>query len=163
MPGVPGMIGMINHGNVTFFLDTLPERAILASSSGPQGEWYSNRRRTNMAIYSSKEQPVPKRKSKPKPNPWDRDADFTAIKAAIANGKLKPNEQVWMYIDEYGASKKMSLKFPARTAADSMRRFIKSLGLESDYYAEKYETNTPGQWILAVTYAPPTPVHKEKK
>jgi hypothetical protein len=117
-------------------------------------------RRTNMPIFSSKEQPVPRRKSKPKPNPWDRDADFTALKAAIANGKMKPQEQVWMYIDAYGTAKKYGLKFPARTAADSMRRFIKSLGLESDYYAEKYETNQPGQWILAVTYDPPTTIKK---
>jgi hypothetical protein len=108
-----------------------------------------------MAIYSSKEHPVPRRKSKPKPNPWENDADFMALKAAIANGKMKPQEQLWMYIDEPAAQKKMGLKFPARTANDTMNRFIKSLGLASDYYSEKYGTNIPGQMILAITYDPP--------
>jgi hypothetical protein len=108
-----------------------------------------------MPIFSSKEQPVPRRKSKPKPNPWDRDADFTALKSAISSGRMKPLEQVWIYVDNAAMQKKMGLKFPARTATDSMRRFIRSLGLESDYYVRKDETNTPGQTMVVVTYAPP--------
>jgi hypothetical protein len=108
-----------------------------------------------------KDDQIPKRKSKPKDNPWDRHADFVALKAAVSNGRMKPLERLGMAVEEYGDGKKMGQKFPARSATDSLRRFIRSLNLQADYHVEKYETNTPGVWMVTVTYEPPIAAGKK--
>ena len=107
-----------------------------------------------MAVFSSLTAEVPKRKSKPKPNPWDRNEEFQALKAAIAGGRMKPMEQKFMHIHQAKMGERMGLKDPARAAADSMRRYIRALGVEADYWSEKYETQTPGVFALVVTYEP---------
>jgi len=105
---------------------------------------------------------VPKRKRKPKPNPWDRQQDFQALKAAITGGRMTPKETRTMLIDVAEMGPKLCLKDPARAAADAMRRFIREMGLSTDYWSEKFETRTPGQYALVVCYDPPEPVLKEK-
>jgi hypothetical protein len=98
--------------------------------------------------------PAPRRKSKPKPNVFDRIDAFLQLKAFISSGKAKPQEQAGITLDQYDG-RKLGLKFPARAAADSLRRFVRSLGLEADYHVLKYETNEPGVWWIGVTYEPP--------
>jgi len=44
---------------------------------------------------------------------------------------------------------------PWRAAVDSLRRYVKSMGLETDYTVSKYETDTPGVWAIRVRYEPP--------
>lgn len=97
---------------------------------------------------------APKRKSKPKPNPLDREDAYLRLKASIANGKMKPLEVTGIMIDQKDGAR-LGLKFPARTATDQLRRFVKALGLEAEYHIVKYETDTPGLWAVTVTYEPP--------
>lgn len=97
---------------------------------------------------------APKRKSKPKPNPLERMDDYVKLRALIANGKMKPQEIAGLIIDASDGMK-LHLKYPARTATDQLRRFIKELGLEADYHVLKYETDTPGTWAVTVLYEPP--------
>jgi hypothetical protein len=103
-----------------------------------------------VAIFSQ----IPRRKSKPKPNPWDQQPDYQALKAAVASGRMKPKEQKAMNIDAAAMGEKLGLKDPVRAAGDSMRRWIRAMNLQHDYWSEKYETNTPGVYVLVVTYDP---------
>jgi hypothetical protein len=107
-----------------------------------------------MAILSSLTETVPRRKSKPKPNPWDSQPDYQALKAAVASGRMKPSEQKAMMINAAEMGEKLGLKDPVRAAGDGMRRWIRSMNLQHDYWSEKYETNTAGLYTLVVTYDP---------
>ena len=99
-----------------------------------------------MAIFSSTVVKVPKRKSKYiRPNPWDREEDFQALKAAISNGRMKPLEQKGMHIDQAAMGEKLGLKDPVRAAADNMRR-----------------TQDRGIYVLVVTYEPATAKSKRR-
>ncbi len=103
----------------------------------------------------------PRRKGKPKANPLERHEDYLKLKAMIANGRMKPQESAGILLDA-ADRQKLDLKYPARAAADSLRRFVRGLGLASDYHVVKYETDTPGVWAVTVTYAPPMTVSKRK-
>ena len=117
-----------------------------------------------MAIFSSTMVKVPKRKSKYiRPNPWDREEDFQALKAAISNGRMKPLEQKGMHIDQAAMGEKLGLKDPVRAAADAMRRYIRKLGVQADYWSEKYETQERGVYVLVVTYEPAQSKAKVRK
>jgi hypothetical protein len=105
---------------------------------------------------------APKRKSKPKPNPFEQHGEYLKLKALIANGKMKPQEVAGIYLDGSDA-KALDLKYPARTAADSLRCFVRQMGLAADYHIVKYETDTPGVWAVSVTYEPPRVAAKVKK
>jgi|SRR5579871_5072410 len=107
-----------------------------------------------MKLFTPKMGEVPRRKGKPKASPLDRVDSFMSLKATIANGVMKPQETYGIYVSEEDG-KKFGLKFPARTIADSLRRFIRDHGLERDYHVVKYETRTPGEWFVSVTYEPP--------
>ena len=101
----------------------------------------------------------PKRKSKPKDNPMERDENYLKLRGVIAGGKMRPKEQAHLILDG-DDGKRLGLKYPARTATDQLRRFIKSMRLESEYRVHKYETNTPGSWAVVVTYDPPMTTSK---
>ena len=117
-----------------------------------------------MAIFSSVTEQVPKRKSRgrPRPNPWDHEPDYQALKAAVASGRMKPKEQKGIHIEAAVIGEKLGLKDPVRAAADGMRRWIRAMGLSADYWSEKYETQTPGVYALVVTYDPPPPARAKK-
>lgn len=108
-----------------------------------------------MKLWKSTDAPAPKRKSKPKPNVLDTREEYLKVKAIVLGGKMKPFEEVGLYFDATDV-KNLQLKFPWRAAAESLRRAIKDAGLSSDYRVQKYETTTPGVWIVRVTYEPPT-------
>ena len=91
----------------------------------------------------------PLRKARPKPSPLDRLDAYVQLKALISHSKIKPHEEVGIFIDDADA-KRLGLKYPARTAADGLRRFVKDLGLESEYQIVKYETRDPGVWSVNV-------------
>jgi hypothetical protein len=90
---------------------------------------------------------------KPKPNPFEAHPDYVQLRALILNNKLRPQETAGFTIDDYTA-KKMGMKHPERAACDSLRRTVKSLGLEADYRIVKYRTD-PSTWAIVVTYEPP--------
>lgn len=97
---------------------------------------------------------APRRKSKPQSSPFERHEEYMKLKALISNGKMKPQEVAGIYLDASDA-KNLDLKFPARTAAEGLRRFVKTMGLAADYRIVKYETDTPGVWVVTVSYEPP--------
>jgi hypothetical protein len=113
----------------------------------------------NMELRTPQMGPPPSRKSRPKPNPLDKLEPYTQLKALIAHGKIKPNEEYGITIDPTDA-KRIGLKFPARTATDGLRRFVKELGLQSDYQVVKYETRDPGSWYVCVRNVSPVKTKK---
>lgn len=96
----------------------------------------------------------PLRKAKPKPNPLDKLDAYTQLKALISHGKIRPSEEYGITIDPADATR-LGLKYPARTAADGLRRFVRDLGLSSDYQVVKYETRDPGVWYVCVRNTTP--------
>lgn len=96
----------------------------------------------------------PRRKGKPKENPLERLDVYLQLKAIIAGGKMKPQEIKTLILDASDGNR-LGLKFPARAAADSLRRFLRGSGLASDYRVIKYETDSPGVWAVSVSYEPP--------
>lgn len=108
-----------------------------------------------MAVFSSLKAELPERKYTPRPSPWDSNYDFQALQAAIAQGKMKPKEQKGMHIEAAAMAKKLGMNDPVRSAYNTMRKWIRKMGLESDYYCGRYETNSPGVWVLTITYDPP--------
>ncbi len=107
-----------------------------------------------MQIHKPIDGQPPRRKSKPKQNVLDRDQAFLNLKALISNAKFKPQEAYGLYVNPEDG-KRLGLKNPSRTIAESLRRFIKDNGLERDYTVVQYETRTPGQWFVQVSYEPP--------
>lgn len=97
---------------------------------------------------------APLRKARPKPNPLDNLDAYVQLKTLISHGKIRPNEEVGIFIDNADA-KRLGLKFPARTAADGLRRFVRELGLASEYQVVKYETRDPGVWSVNVRNTTP--------
>lgn len=106
-------------------------------------------------IYTQADGPPPRRKSKPKARPVLNTPEYLQLTARISSGKMKPFEFAGCYVDSTDA-KRMGSKFPARSLTDAVRQFIKSAGLSSDYWVEKYETHEPGVWTVRVVYEPPS-------
>jgi hypothetical protein len=71
---------------------------------------------------------APKRKSKPKESPIERHEAYLKLRATIASGKMKPQEQAGIYLDPSDAEK-LGIKHPARTAAECLRRTLHILSL----------------------------------
>lgn len=96
----------------------------------------------------------PPRKRKDVSNALETFNEYLQMKAWISSGRAKPMEtgSLLMGPEE---QKKLDYKFPWRAASDSLKRFIKGLGLEADYHVKKYMTDTPGIWAVSVTYEPP--------
>lgn len=104
----------------------------------------------------------PKRKARPKPNPLDKLEVYIQLKTLISHNKIRPSEEYGITIDP-ADSKKLGLKYPARTAADGLRRFVRELGLQSEYQIVKYETRDPGTWYVCVRNVTPLPSSPPKK
>lgn len=105
-------------------------------------------------LYSSLDGPLPRRKSKPKPDPLADFEPYLALRAAVLSGKMKPMEEKGFMLRPTDAQQ-LGLKFPERTAVDRLRAAIRAAGLQSDMHAHKYETDSPGVWWIGVRYEPP--------
>jgi hypothetical protein len=96
---------------------------------------------------------TPKRKPKPKPNQLDYAQPFLELKSLILNNKIGPFEEKSMMFDPADA-KQLEMKAPWRVAADKIKKLVRSINMESEYYIRKYET-APGSWVLLVRRVPP--------
>lgn len=98
--------------------------------------------------------PAPARKRKQVTNELDRHDEYLQLKAVLMHGRLKPHETAYILMGPDDA-KALGYKWPWRSATDSLRRLIRSMGLERDYRVVKYETDTPGTWCIRLSYEPP--------
>lgn len=107
-----------------------------------------------MKFWRSSEAPAPPRKRKQITNALEEHAEYSQIKAVITHGRMRQNEEAYITMGPSDAEK-LGYKWPWRAAVDSLRRYVKSMGLEADYVVSKYETDTPGVWAIRVRYEPP--------
>lgn len=105
-------------------------------------------------LYSSLDGPLPRRKSKPKPDLLAHFEPYLALRAAVLSGKMKPMEEKGFFITPADAQE-IGTKFPARMAVDRIRGAIRAAGLQADMHVHKYETDSPGVWWIGVRYEPP--------
>ena len=112
-----------------------------------------------MKIYSGEK---PKRFYPKQQNSVETTPEYMQVLAQITNGKLRPFEQGIGLTFDPDDAKALKLKFPARTAQESLKRFIKSAGLESDYAVSRIEVS-PGVETVYVSYEPPTVLRAPRK
>lgn len=98
--------------------------------------------------------PVPERKRKLVTNALEEHEEYLKMKNVILSGRMKPLQTAVIKMGPTDAEK-LGYKWPWRTAVDSLRRLVKSMGMEADYTIRKYETSTPGVWAILATYEPP--------
>lgn len=97
---------------------------------------------------------IPSPKHKTKSTPLDDHEPYLQLRHMILEGRLKPLQQVGIFFGP-DDQKKLDMKWPWRTAADRLRKFVREIGAQADYQIKKYETDTPGLWFVRVTYDPP--------
>jgi hypothetical protein len=107
-----------------------------------------------MKFWMSTEGPAPVRKRKQITNALEEHAEYSQLKAVITHGRMRQNQEAYITMGTTDAQK-LGYKWPWRAAVDSLRRYVKSMGLETDYTISKYETDTPGVWAIRVRYEPP--------
>jgi hypothetical protein len=98
--------------------------------------------------------PKPERKRKNVVNALESHEEYLKMKNVILSGRMKPMQSAVITMGP-ADSKQLGYKWPWRTAVDSLRRLVKSMGLQSDYTIRKYETSTSGVWAILATYEPP--------
>lgn len=103
---------------------------------------------------SSSEKPAPERKRKNVTSALEAHEEYLKLKQVILGGRMRPMQSAIVTMGPNDA-KQLQYKWPWRTMTDSLRRLVKSMGLEADYTVRKYETATPGTWAIQVTYEPP--------
>ncbi len=96
---------------------------------------------------------IPTRKRKPKETPLDDFEPYTKLRAIMLNRKMAPQQQLGILLDKNDC-KVLHMKAPWRTIADRLRKLLSDAGLEKDYEVIRYETSSPGQWFVRVTYSP---------
>jgi hypothetical protein len=107
-----------------------------------------------MEFWTSNEKPAPARKRKHVSSALEAHEEYLKLKAVILGGRMRPMQSAVITMGPDDA-KSLGYKWPWRTAVDSLRRLIKSIGMETDYTVRKYETDTPGVWCIMATYEPP--------
>lgn len=107
-----------------------------------------------MEFWMSSDRPAPERKRKQVTSALEEHEEYLKLRTVILSGRMRPNQQAIITMGPDDA-KKMNYKWPWRTAVDSLRRFVKSMNLETEYAIRKFETATPGVWAITVTYDPP--------
>lgn len=107
-----------------------------------------------MKFWMNTQAPAPTRKRKQITNALEEHAEYSQLKAVITHGRMKPFQEAYITMGPDDASK-VGYKWPWRSAVDSLRRYVKSMGLQTDYTVTKYETDTPGVWAVRVRYEPP--------
>lgn len=94
--------------------------------------------------------PAPKRKRKQITSTLEEHEEYQKIKAVILEGRIRPMQSAIITMGPDDA-KKLGYKWPWRTAVDSLRRLVKSVGREAEISVRKYETTTPGVWAIVAT------------
>lgn len=107
-----------------------------------------------MEFWISDSKPAPERKRKQITSALEAHDEYLKMKNVILSGRMKPLQSAVITMGPDDA-KKLGYKWPWRTAVDSLRRLIRSMGLETDYTLRKYETQTSGVWAIVATYEPP--------
>lgn len=107
-----------------------------------------------MEFWMTTEKPAPERKRKQITSALEAHEEYMKIRAVIISGRMRPMQSAIITLGPSDA-KQLGYKWPWRTATDSLRRLVKSMGLEADYSIRKYETSTPGVWAIQATYEPP--------
>lgn len=123
-----------------------------------------------MEFWLSTEKPVPLRKRKQVTSALEAHEEYLKMRAVIMSGRMRPQQSAIMVMGPNDA-KELNYKWPWRTATESLKRLIRSMGLEVDYTVRKYQTSPPGMWAIQVTYEPPItnaqphaePVRTEKR
>jgi hypothetical protein len=91
---------------------------------------------------------VPRRLRKRDPNAIEEAPEFKALKAAIANNRMAPGEQVGLSFDS-DDKKKLDMKWPARVAADALKRWLSESQITELYQVRKF--NIEGRQFVSVT------------
>lgn len=107
-----------------------------------------------MEFWLSDQKPLPERKRKKISSALEEHEEYLKIKNVILSGRMRPMQSAVITLGPDDA-KKLNYKWPWRTATDSLRRLVKSMGLEADYNIRKFETSTNGTWAIVATYEPP--------
>ncbi len=107
-----------------------------------------------MEFWMSGTKPAPERKRKQITSALEAHEEYLKLKGAIIGGRMRAMQSALITMGPEDA-KALGYKWPWRTAVDSLRRLVKSMGLEADYTIRKYETATPGVWCIMATYEPP--------
>lgn len=107
-----------------------------------------------MKFWMSSQAPPPVRKRKQITNALEEHTEYAQLKGVITHGRMRRNEEAYITMGPSDADQ-LGYKWPWRAAVDSLRRYVKSMGLETDYVVSKYETDTPGVWAIRVRYEPP--------
>lgn len=103
---------------------------------------------------SSDPTPAPARKRKNIVSELDKHEEYQKLRQYVLAGKMRQGEQAGIFLGPDDV-KSLGYKWPERTVTDSLRKLIKSMGLEADYTVVKYMTDTDGIWFVKVTYNPP--------
>lgn len=107
-----------------------------------------------MEFWMSDSKPAPQRKRKNVVSALESYEEYLKLKHVVLSGRMKQMQSAIITLGPDDC-KRLGYKWPWRTAADSLRRLVKSMGLERDYVIHKYESDTPGVWCVMVTYDPP--------
>jgi hypothetical protein len=99
---------------------------------------------------------VPRRVRKRQPNVIERSPEFKALVGALH--RLAPGEQAGLSFDPID-QKKLGIRWPARVAADSLRRWLTETRLSDFYRIRKFKIE--GRQFVSVTRRKaPREVHK---
>lgn len=107
-----------------------------------------------MEFWLSDAKPAPERKRKQITSALEEHEEYLKIKSVILGGRMRPMQSAIITMGPDDA-KKLGYKWPWRTTVDSLRRLVKSMGLEKDFSIRKYETSNSGTWAIVATYEPP--------
>lgn len=107
-----------------------------------------------MKFWLSSEAPPPQRKRKDVVNALEQHQEYLQLKSVVAHGRMRPMQTAVITLGPNDA-KSLDMKYPWRAITDNMRRYIKSMNLESEYSVRKFETAEKGVWAVTVTYEPP--------
>jgi hypothetical protein len=91
---------------------------------------------------------VPRRVRKRQPNVIEKSEEFKTLIRAIADKKLAPGERMGLAFDEED-EKKLGLRWPARVAADALKRWLAETLSSEDYKIRKFKVE--GRQFVAVT------------
>lgn len=106
-----------------------------------------------MEFWMSTEKPAPPRKRKQITSALEEHEEYLKLKNVILGGRMRPMQSAFITLGKED-QKQLGYLFPQRTAVDSLRRMVKSMGLEADWNIRKYQMDN-GDWCVMATYEPP--------
>ena len=91
---------------------------------------------------------VPRRVRKREPNVIEESDEFKTLVRAIVDRRIAPGEQMGLAFDK-DDEKKLGLRWPARVAADALKRWLAETLSSEDYKIRKFKVE--GRQFVAVT------------